>query len=152
MTANHLWTTHTTIEPALPAGEPPIPLRVTTPGLSMPGFLLRMEGLAVTLVAVSLYAVNGFGWWMLALLVLAPDLSALGYLVGRRTGAVSYNIIHTYTLPLTLGMTGFLLSEPLALQLALIWFVHIGVDRFAGYGFKYRDSFKHTHMQAVNRL
>ena len=30
---------------------------------------------------------------------LVPDLSMLGYLVGRQMGAVSYNLFHTYALP-----------------------------------------------------
>jgi hypothetical protein len=36
-----------------------------------------------------------------------------------------------------------------ALQLALIWLTHIGVDRFIGYGLKYPTDFKDTHLQRV---
>lgn len=118
---------------------------------TMPGLLLRIEGLAVAITALTLYAVNDYRWWVLALLVLAPDLSALGYLFGKRIGAICYNVAHTYVVPLALGMAGFLLREPLALQLALIWFVHIGVDRLAGYGLKYSGGFKYTHIQAVSQ-
>lgn len=117
---------------------------------SMPGILLRVEGLAVAIAALTLYAVNDYRWWVLALLVLAPDLSAIGYLVGKRVGAICYNMVHTYALPLMLGLAGFLLGWPVALQLALIWFVHIGIDRLAGYGLKYNNSFKYTHIQAAN--
>jgi hypothetical protein len=38
-------------------------------------------------------------------LLLAPDLSALGYLGGRRVGAAAYNAFHTYAGP-ALGWTG----------------------------------------------
>jgi hypothetical protein len=33
--------------------------------------------------------------------------------------------------------------------LALIWLAHIGVDRALGYGLKYPDGFKDTHLQRV---
>lgn len=125
--------------------------RATTVQRSIPGLLLRLEGLAIAVTAVTLYAINDYRWWVLALLVLAPDLSALGYLINRRVGAICYNIVHTYVLPLALVMAGYLFGEPLAIQLALIWFVHIGVDRLAGYGLKYSDSFKRTHIQAVSQ-
>lgn len=118
--------------------------------LSMPGLLLRLEGLAVVIAAMTLYAVNDYRWWVLALLLLAPDLSMIGYAFGPRVGAISYNVVHAYILPLALGIAGFLFGWPLALQLALIWLLHIGIDRAVGYGLKYSDDFKHTHLQAVN--
>jgi Domain of unknown function (DUF4260) len=40
---------------------------------------------------------------------------------------------------------------PMALALGLIWLAHVGFDRMAGYGLKYGDAFRHTHLsgQAV---
>ena len=37
----------------------------------------------------------------------------------------------------------------LAIQLALIWLSHIGIDRAIGYGLKYPSAFKDTHLQRV---
>ena len=34
-------------------------------------------------------------------------------------------------------------------ELALIWLVHIGVDRAVGYGLKYPGGFRETHLQRV---
>ena len=51
--------------------------------------LLRLEGLAIAAGAVVLYADGDHSWWLFALLILAPDLSFLGYLAGtapRRRG------------------------------------------------------------------
>jgi len=118
---------------------------------TMPGLLLRLEGLAVVIAALTLYAVLGYRWWVLALLVLAPDLSMIGYAFGPRVGAISYNALHTYTPPLALGVVGYFFGWPLALQLALIWLLHIGIDRAVGYGLKYNEDFKRTHLQAVNQ-
>ena len=35
------------------------------------------------------------------------------------------------------------------IQLAAIWFAHIGMDRTVGYGLKYASAFKATHLQRV---
>jgi hypothetical protein len=37
----------------------------------------------------------------------------------------------------------------MATQIALIWFAHIGTDRFLGYGLEYPTRFKDTHLQRV---
>jgi hypothetical protein len=43
----------------------------------------------------------------------------------------------------------FLLNAPVGVNIALIWFAHIGIDRALGYGLKYPDAFKHTHFNEV---
>ncbi|NJM07681.1 DUF4260 domain-containing protein [Candidatus Gracilibacteria bacterium] len=115
----------------------------------MPGVLLRLEGLALFSTAVALYAGQGFGWGLFALLLLAPDLAALGYLRSTLLGSRMYNVAHTTSLPLLLGLASLALAAPFGVQLALIWLAHIGMDRTVGYGLKYADSFKHTHLSEV---
>jgi hypothetical protein len=82
-------------------------------------------------------------------LVLAPDLSMLGFLAGASAGTVTYNTAHTYAIPVFLGAVGIVVGADVATQLALIWIVHIGVDRTMGYGLKYPSGFKDTHLQRV---
>jgi Domain of unknown function (DUF4260) len=115
----------------------------------LPRWLLRLEGLAVFSGALALYLDADYGWVLFVVLALAPDLSMLGYLAGPRRGAASYNIAHTYALPVTLGATGVLADWRVAVQLALIGLAHIGIDRFLGYGLKYPADFKDTHLQHV---
>jgi hypothetical protein len=116
-----------------------------------PNLILRLEGaLALALAAVG-YARLGGGWLVFALLLLAPDLAMLGYLAGRRFGAAAYNAAHTYVLPLALAIAGLWLSQPIAVQLALIWIAHIGFDRMLGYGLKYPDGFAHSHLGGAAR-
>jgi hypothetical protein len=115
----------------------------------LPARLLRLEGLAVAAGALVLYFDGGYGWLALALLVLAPDLSALGYVAGPRVGALTYDLAHTYAWPVALGVGGVLAESGTAMQLALIWATHIGVDRLVGYGLKYPTGFKDTHLQRV---
>jgi hypothetical protein len=110
---------------------------------------LRLEGLLMFLGAVALYPALGGNWVLLVVLILAPDLSMLGYLINVRVGAALYNFVHTFLLPGALFALGYALSAPLAMQIALIWFAHIGMDRMLGFGLKYPTEFKDTHLQRV---
>ena len=109
-------------------------------------YLLRIEGLAVAAVSAVLYARTGASWWLFAALWLTPDLSMLGYLLSPCRGARVYNAFHTYTLPIVLGLSGWLLHAAALVAVALIWVNHIGVDRLLGYGLKYSNGFRWTHL------
>ena len=111
--------------------------------------LLRLEGLAIVAGAVVLYADGDHSWWLFALLILAPDLSFLGYLAGPGLGAATYNLLHNLVLPIAIGTTALVADSEAALAISLIWLAHIGVDRLVGYGLKYPTAFKDTHMQRV---
>ena len=115
----------------------------------LPRLLLHAEGLAVAAAAVTLYFHEGYAWWLLLLLGLAPDLSMIGYAAGPRAGALAYDLAHTYVLPVALAATGVIADSDTPLKLALIWLAHIGVDRGVGYGLKYPGGFKDTHLQRV---
>ena len=115
----------------------------------LPRVLLRAEGVAVAAAAIALYFHADYPWWLLAALVLAPDLSMTGYLAGSRIGAAAYDAAHTYSLPVALAAVGLIVDAETAVQLGLIWLTHIGVDRAVGYGLKYPTSFKDTHLQRV---
>ena len=114
-----------------------------------PAALLRVEGVALLVLSVLLYRVNGGGWLMFGVLLLAPDLSMLGYLAGPQVGAAIYNTFHTYAMPAVIGALGMIFANPLMVAVALIWFAHIGMDRTLGYGLKYPSSFKDTHLERV---
>jgi hypothetical protein len=117
--------------------------------LSLPRMLLHLEGVTVFIGAIILYAhLRGDALPFIALLF-SPDLSMLGYLMNARVGAVTYNIAHLYALPIALAALGLASQNTVLVQLALIWFAHIGMDRTVGYGFKYPNAFKDTHLQRV---
>jgi len=115
----------------------------------LPRFLLHVEGAVAAAAAVTLYFHLGYPWWLLVVLALAPDVSMLGYLGGPAAGAVTYDLAHTYALPVVLGVVGVLAGADLPVQVALIWITHIGVDRAIGYGLKYPTAFQDTHLQRV---
>jgi Domain of unknown function (DUF4260) len=118
--------------------------------VTLPPVLLRVEGATLLILSVLLYGLNnGGGWLLFALLFLVPDLSMLGYLVGRQMGAVSYNLFHTYALPGLLAGFGLVAGEPLVVSVALVWLAHIGFDRMVGYGLKYPTGFFDTHLHRL---
>jgi hypothetical protein len=114
-----------------------------------PRVLLHAEGLAVAVAAVALYFHADYPWWFLVALVLAPDLSMVGFVAGPVIGTASYDIAHTYVLPVVLVAVGVIAGAETSIELGLIWFIHIGVDRALGYGLKYPTGFKDTHLQRV---
>ena len=113
--------------------------------------LLRLEGLTLFVGMTLLYAVWEGSWWVYAILFLAPDLSFLGYLAGPKAGAILYNAAHSYLAPMALMTTGFALSAPLVLSIAMIWLAHIGFDRALGFGLKYSAGFTLTHLGRIGR-
>jgi hypothetical protein len=120
-----------------------------TQKMSMPGLLLRLEGTAVLLAALIIYNTLDYSWLTFALFILAPDLTAVGYLINTRIGSITYNLGHIYALPIAIAIIALWLDWPLGIQITLIWAAHIGMDRLVGYGLKYPDNFKHTHLNQI---
>ena len=114
----------------------------------MPRLLLRLEGAALALAAVDIFHRIGANWWWFAL-ILVPDVSLLAYFLGTRPGAIAYNAAHVTLVPLLLAALGFLLPSFDLIAVALIWAVHIGVDRALGYGLKYGAGFGLTHLGRI---
>ena len=117
--------------------------------LIRPRWLLHAEGAVLLASSVAGFTTLGGNWWLFAVLLLAPDLSALGYLVNPRFGAACYNVFHTVVLPAFLLAAGIVSPNPLLISLALIWFAHLGLDRLVGFGLKYPTKFQDTHLQRV---
>lgn len=79
-------------------------------------------------------------------LLVLPDVSMLGYLAGRRWGAVAYDVGHWYgwsAACIAAGIGGF--AAP-ALHVGLVWATHIVLDRAIGAGFKSREGFRSNHL------
>ncbi|NNE51272.1 MAG: DUF4260 domain-containing protein [Sulfitobacter sp.] len=110
---------------------------------------LRLEGLAIAAFALTLYVQSDRGWGLFLLLILAPDLAMAGYVLGPRIGALSYNMVHSYVAPAFLAATGWLSGSEALFPVALVWVVHLGLDRTLGYGLKYASGFQDTHLNRV---
>src|SRR5690606_21357862 len=112
---------------------------------------LRLEGLAVCVLCLFLYEAFSSPWSLFAVGFFAPDLSLLGYIRGAKTGALIYNLGHTYSVPLVLLAGAFIMDIHLdwARNMALIWSAHIGFDRALGYGLKYPSGYSDTHVGTI---
>lgn len=108
-----------------------------------------MEGLVVLVLSIYFYFHLHFSWIVFLVLLLAPDLSALGYLKNVKIGSVVYNLFHTYTIPAVIMVCGLLIDNSHTLMISLIWIAHIGMDRMFGYGLKYPTKFQDTHLNRV---
>src|SRR5688572_22423899 len=112
---------------------------------------ISIEELFIGLLALFLFGTLGYDWWWFPLLLLAPDLSMLGYLAGPRVGAFTYNFFHHKAVAVTCYVVGTLIvSTPLQFA-GLILLAHSSFDRVLGYGLKYPDSFEHTHLGMIGR-
>jgi len=113
---------------------------------------LRLEGLCVLVLATLLYGRAGYAWSQYIFLFLAPDLALIGYLAGRKAGAITYNLTHSYVGPILLTMAALAGAVPYAkVGIGLIWAAHIGFDRLLGFGLKYESGFDYTHLGRLGR-
>ena len=113
--------------------------------------VLRLEAVALFVAGVLAYLqLNGHALWLLPLL-LAPDLSMVGYVGGPRVGAVTYNLAHNLaTALLVLAIGWFAAIAPMALAGAIL-VAHVGMDRSLGYGLKLPTDFRDTHLGRIGR-
>jgi hypothetical protein len=114
--------------------------------------LLKAEEAALLSLAVTLNQMMiPYAGWLYWALFLAPDLSMIGYLVNTRVGAAMYNIAHhkgTAVLCFALGL--ILSSIPLQFT-GLLLLGHSSFDRILGYGLKFPDNFKNTHLGWIGK-
>jgi hypothetical protein len=112
---------------------------------------LKLEWALLAAGLALAFAATGGSWLLFALLVLAPDLSMLGYLAGPRIGALSYNLFHSLIGSLALPALGWFGASDPAVHVAVIWAFHVAVDRALGYGLKLPTSFRDTHLGQIGR-
>lgn len=94
--------------------------------------LTRLEELAQLLFSIYLFSFLPFAWWVFPLFILAPDLSLIGLLAGKRIGAIAYNLIHHKAVALIAYMLGSLLGIPLLSLVGILLFGHSSFDRMLG--------------------
>lgn len=108
--------------------------------------LLQLEELGQFLLSIVLFSQLEYAWWVFPACILLPDLSMIGYLFNPKTGAQLYNLFHHKLLAIIILILGFWFHSSLLLLAGIILFGHSAMDRIFGYGLKFNDNFKHTHM------
>ena len=107
---------------------------------------LRTEGLLIFFLSILLYSRTAASWWLFLVLLLVPDIAMAGYWIGSRWGAIFYNVAHSYVGPALCAGAALLGYHQNWIPYCLIWTAHIGMDRGMGYGLKYPEAFKTTHL------
>ena len=106
-------------------------------------------------VSVLVLVLFGLPWWIFLLLLLGPDISMLGYLAGNRVGAICYNLFHHKGIAIILIIAGIQLgsyqSDILSIS-GVVLFGHASMDRMFGYGLKYFQGFKFTHLGNLGKI
>ena len=111
--------------------------------------LLKLEELALFLGCIYFFSRLSFAWWWFPALLLLPDISMMGYLIGPAVGAVTYNIAHHKALAIVIGLWGLYTGNQYLVLAGVMLLAHSSMDRVAGYGLKYADSFKHTSLETL---
>lgn len=108
--------------------------------------IIKLEELAEFILGLFFFSVLHYDWWWFPVLLFVPDLSMIGYLVNPKLGAIVYNFFHHKALAILSIIFGYvLINNPLSLAGAIL-LSHSAMDRVFGFGLKYPDSFKNTHL------
>ena len=77
--------------------------------ITRPDVVQRVEGLVALIAGCIAYQrLYPHHWGMFALLFFVPDISLLGYLrAASQASAAFYNLVHSYVLPLGLGLVAW---------------------------------------------
>ncbi|MUU78703.1 DUF4260 domain-containing protein [Winogradskyella endarachnes] len=112
--------------------------------------LLRLEELMLFILGLYLFSLLGISWWWFFGLILLPDIGALGYLYSTKIGGVSYNLFHHKGIAILVYLIGINLDINTLKLIGIILFSHASIDRVFGYGFKYLNNFKNTHLEKLD--
>jgi hypothetical protein len=112
---------------------------------------LKIEELFMFLLGVFMFNQLDFGWWWFLILILTPDIGMLGYLVNAKFGAITYNLFHHKGIAVSVYFIGVYFQSSIMQLIGIILFSHASLDRVFGYGLKYFDDFKHTHLGQIGK-
>jgi hypothetical protein len=112
--------------------------------------ILKLEELGLLILSIFAFYHTDFPWWYYLAFILLPDIGMLGYAINNKIGALTYNFFHHRLLSVVFYLSGFQLKNEWLVFGGIILLGHISLDRLLGYGLKYPDSFKNTHLGKLN--
>ncbi|WP_108425003.1 DUF4260 domain-containing protein [Flagellimonas amoyensis] len=113
--------------------------------------IIKLEEVLMFVLGIYLFNQLNYAWWWFLVLILAPDIGMLGYLLGNRAGAFTYNLFHHKGMAIIIYLLGSYFSIPLCQLAGVILFSHSALDRAMGYGLKYDKGFKFTHLGEIGK-
>ncbi|MDZ7807740.1 MAG: DUF4260 domain-containing protein [Gracilimonas sp.] len=117
-------------------------------------FLINLEELALFIGSAILFGLaSSYSWWIFPLLFFVPDISFVAYLINTKIGSWIYNLLHHKGLMIFLAFIGYFVQIEWLLTVGIVFLGHTAFDRMFGYGLKFPDDFKHTHLGWIgNRI
>ncbi|QLE01020.1 DUF4260 domain-containing protein [Galbibacter sp. BG1] len=112
---------------------------------------LKIEEFFMMLLGMFLFSKLSLSWWWFLGLFFAPDLGMIGYVFSEKTGAFTYNLLHHKGVTLILYFMGAVINSEILLFIGILLFAHASFDRMFGYGLKYSDDFKNTHLGKIGK-
>jgi hypothetical protein len=112
---------------------------------------LKIEELLMFVLGIFMFNQLDFTWWWFLVLILTPDISMLGYLLNNKTGALFYNVFHHKGIAILVYFIGVYFQNQILQLIGVILFSHASFDRIFGYGLKFSDSFKNTHLGKIGK-
>jgi hypothetical protein len=111
--------------------------------------IIKLEEAAM--FGICIYALYFFKveWWYYPLLLVGPDISMIGYTLGRHAGAGFYNIFHHKGFAAFIFLIGLVTDTRMEQITGIILFGHSSMDRMFGYGLKLDRGFKYTHLGII---
>jgi Domain of unknown function (DUF4260) len=113
--------------------------------------IIKLEEFGLFLFGIYLFNQLDYAWWWFLVLILAPDLSMIGYVFGNKLGAFFYNLFHHRAIAILIYLAGIYSSNNLIQLSGIILFAHSSMDRMMGYGLKYETGFKFTHLGEIGK-
>jgi hypothetical protein len=111
--------------------------------------IIRIEGLLFFILGLVVYLQLGGNILFFVLFLLAPDISMIGYRKNAKVGSQVYNLVHNYAAGIIIFALGLVVGNNLIGFAGLIIFAHVGMDHAFGFGLKYPEGFKKTHLQEI---
>lgn len=113
--------------------------------------VLKLEELAMLLLGIYVFGFLHYDWWVFFAFFLAPDVGMIGYALGKQVGAFTYNLLHHKGLAIFIYLAGFFFIREDLQLIGVIMFSHAAFDRLLGYGLKYEEGFRFTHLGKIGR-
>ena len=94
----------------------------------------RLEAATLGITMLTAYSLRHYNWLEFVVIFIAIDLSMIGYLHSKHSGAISYNIGHSLILPLLISADSDMVYGKFLPPISIIWLAHIAIDRALCYG------------------